>query len=124
MSPVHHRLEKVNSLLQTQIADIIRSDIKDPRLGFCSVVGVETSGDLRHANVKVSVLGGDEEKKRTLETLVRAAAFIREKLLRRIEIRRIPQLEFLLDENIEYSIHIAKVLDDLRRPGGEGESRG
>lgn len=111
--PGRHRLERLNSVLQAEIADIIRT-LKDPGLGFVSVTRVQASGDLRHARVHVSVLGDAAEKEATMKALGRAGAFIRENLLKRLDVRRVPQLDFLLDENIEYSIHISEVLDKLK----------
>jgi ribosome-binding factor A len=112
----HHRLERINSMLQAEISDIIRMELKDPRVGFVSVIRVDSSPDLRHARVRVSVMGGDDEKKQTMEGLHRAGPFIRETILHRQNIKRIPHLEFLLDENIEYSIHISEVLEKLKDP--------
>ncbi len=109
-------MERINSQLQTEISDIIRTEMKDPRIGFVSVVRVEASADLHHARVRISVLGGEEEKKQSLAGLERAAAFVREHLIRRLSLRRVPQLEFILDENIEYGIHIADVINKLKIP--------
>lgn len=117
----YRRLDRINSLLQSEISDIIRREIKDPNIGFSSVVGVETSAGLRHARVRISVMGTDDEKKKTLEALTRAASFIRENLLHRLDIKRIPHLEFILDENIEYSIHISQVLENLKHSPGKND---
>jgi ribosome-binding factor A len=118
--PAPRRIDRINSLLQEEISLIIQRELKDPRLGFISVTGVETSSDLRHAKVRVSVMGSDDQKKDTLAGLARAAGFIHETVLRRIEIRRMPQLEFVLDRNIEYSMHINEVLSSLNNPPGDG----
>jgi ribosome-binding factor A len=119
-----HRLPRVNSLLQEELADIIRNEVKDPRIGFASITRVETSPDLRTARVMVSVMGTPEEKRLTIDGLARGAAFIREHLRRRVEIRRIPALDFRLDENIEYGIHIAEVLGRLKDDQGESGGAG
>jgi ribosome-binding factor A len=112
----YRRSDRINRLLQNEISEIIRMDLKDPRIGFTSVVRVETTGDLRHARVRVSVMGTDIEKKETLDGLSRSAHYIRDTLLRRLSIKRVPQLEFILDENIEYSINMSRLIDDLKRP--------
>lgn len=121
MPPRYRRLDRVNSLLQKEISDILRSELKDPRIGFVSVIGVDTSPGLRYAKVRVSVMGTGEEKKKSLDALSRASGFIRDLLLHRLDIKRIPQLEFILDENIEYSIHISQVLDSLNRPENDSD---
>jgi ribosome-binding factor A len=114
-----HRLARLNSLLQAEIADVVRSELKDPRIGFVSVVSVDATGDLRHARVRVSILGTPEEQEGSLEGLVHAAPFIRDRLLHRLDLRRVPELQFILDRNIEYSIHISKVLRDLTPPADD-----
>jgi ribosome-binding factor A len=121
MSPLPRRMERIDSQMQAEIADIIRTEMKDPRIGFVSITRVETSSDLRHARVRVSVLGTPEEKESTMAGLGRAAGFVREILLRRLRLRRVPQLEFILDENIEYSIHIADVMSKLNTPPPDEE---
>ncbi len=113
MSSDHRRIDRVNSLLQQELAEIIRSELKDPRLGFVSVVGAEVSPDLRHARVRISILGEEDDKKRSLAVVQGAAAFLRERLRRRLELRRLPELDFRLDDSIEYSIHISKVIREL-----------
>ena len=117
--PGKHRIDRLNSVLQAEISDIIRNEMKDPGLGFVSVTRVRATGDLRHARVNVSVLGDEAAKQATMKALGRASAFIRENLLRRLDVRRVPQLDFLLDENIEYSIHISEVLDKLKEERSE-----
>lgn len=105
------------------LSDIIRTEIKDPRLsGLCSITGVEITKDLKFAKVKVSVLGTEEEKKSALDTLKRASGYIRKVLSESMSIRRVPELVFVGDDSIEYSIHISKVIEDMHRqkePGHE-----
>jgi ribosome-binding factor A len=109
----YKRSARFNSLLQEEISAIIRSRLKDPRIGFLSITHVETTEDLRSAKVYVSVLEESEEKA-TLEGLTHASGMLRSELLRRLRIRRVPQLKFLPDRNIAYSIHIGEVLDSLK----------
>jgi len=109
----YKRSARFNSLLQEEISAIIRSHLKDPRIGFLSITHVETTEDLRSAKVYVSVLEETEEET-TLEALSHASGVLRNELLRRLRIRRVPQLKFLPDRSIAYSIHIGEVLDNLK----------
>jgi ribosome-binding factor A len=116
------RVDRINSLIQQEVAELIRSELKDPRLGFVSVVGAEVSPDLRHARIAISILGDAEAKKNSLEVLRRASGFLREKLKGRLDLRRLPELDFHIDDSIEYSIHISQVIQDLKQPDGDDET--
>lgn len=109
----YKRSARFNSLLQEEISDIIRTRLKDPRIGFLSITHVEATEDLRSARIYVSVLEESDEEA-TLEALRHAAGILRSELLRRLRIRRVPQLKFLPDRTIAYSIHIGEVLDSLK----------
>ena len=110
----YKRSARFNTLLQEEISDILRTRLKDPRIGFASVVRVEATEDLRSAKVHVSVLD-EGAAEGTIAALESASGLIRRELHRRMSTRRIPELRFLLDRNISYSVHISKVLDDLRK---------
>jgi ribosome-binding factor A len=98
------------------LSDIIRTEIKDPRLsGLCSITDVEITKDLKFAKVKVSVLGTEEERKSALDTLKRASGYIRKVLAENLTVRRVPELLFVGDDSIEYSIHISKVIEDMHK---------
>ncbi len=109
----YKRSARFNRLLQEEISDILRTRLKDPRIGFASVIRVETTEDLRSAKIYVSVLddGSGEE---TILALESAAGLIRRELHHRMSTRRVPALRFFLDRNISYSVHISKVLEDLK----------
>ena len=93
---------------------IIRRDLKDPRIGFVSITRVRMSPDLRMARVKVSVLGDESSQRRTMEGLRSATGLIRHELGKRLEnLRFSPQLRFELDPSIEYSVHISQKLREL-----------
>ena len=110
----YKRSARFNRLIQEEVSDILRSRLKDPRIGFASVVRVEATEDLRSAKVYVSVLD-DAEAEGTLHALESAAGLIRRELHHRMSTRRVPELRFFLDRNISYSIHISKVLEDLKK---------
>ena len=116
----YKRSQRVSDLLREEIADIIIHKIKDPRLGFITVTGVDVTDDLKIAFVYISILK-EEERKLSLEILNSAKSFFRSELSRRIRIRSIPTLEFKLDASIEYGGRIEHLLDEIRRKS-EGSS--
>ncbi|MBI3091552.1 MAG: 30S ribosome-binding factor RbfA [Candidatus Tectomicrobia bacterium] len=117
---MHSRMERVNELLVSEIARILLREVKDPRIGFASLTHVETSKDLRHARVQVSVLGSEEQKEQTLRGLNSAAGFIRGVLAKELRLRNIPVLQFVLDDSIERAAHLTHVLHELH---GEAASQ-
>ncbi len=105
---------QVGEFLREELSDIIRRDVKDPRIGFFSVTGVTVSGDLRTAQVFVSVLGTDEERVATLAALRSATGFVRHQLRPRLRMRQIPELDFRDDRSMEYAEEIARTLQSLK----------
>ena len=106
------RLERVNVLLRNNISRIISSELSDPRLGGVhTVTSVDTSPDLSHAHVYVSVLGDDDSKTQTIEVLRSAEGVIR-RGLRSTDLRRIPQLSFDIDDSIERGDEILRLLNE------------
>ncbi|KEO82976.1 30S ribosome-binding factor RbfA [Tumebacillus flagellatus] len=112
------RVSRVGEQIKKEIVDIVRTEVKDPRVGFVTITGVEASGDLQHATVYVSVLGNDEQRKGSLDALQKATGFIRAEVGRRIRLRRTPELHFKLDTSLDYSTRISEVLRDIK----EGET--
>jgi ribosome-binding factor A len=116
----YKRSARFNRLLQEEIADIISTRLRDPRIGFVSITRVESTGDLRSSKVYVSVLD-EAQAPETIKALEGASGMIRAELLQRIHARRVPEIRFVLDSSISYSIHISGVLDQLKTDGSEGE---
>ncbi|HEV3231781.1 MAG TPA: 30S ribosome-binding factor RbfA [Candidatus Dormibacteraeota bacterium] len=110
-----HRVDKVAAQLREELSAIIARDIHDPRLALLSVVDVDVSPDLRNARVRVSTLGGDEQRQAAMAALEHALGFIRHELASRLRdnLRQIPQVRFVDDRNIEYAVHISQVLSGL-----------
>lgn len=123
------RVSRVGEQIKKEIVDIVRTEVKDPRVGFVTITEVEASGDLQHATVFVSVLGDEEQRKGTMEALQKAAGFIRAEVGRRVRLRRTPELHFKLDTSLDYSTRIGKVLRDIKEgekqdePQSESETR-
>src|SRR6266511_2945979 len=114
MRRTNFRPERVGELIRQTIAAFLTGAVRDPRIGFVTVTGVEVSADLSHAAVRVSVMGSDEEKARSLEGLASAARFLRAQLSKELNLRTSPELHFHLDRGIEHAQHIDRVLKELK----------
>lgn len=117
------RISRVNEQLKREITRIIRDEVKDPRIGFITLTGVEATRDLSFARVHVSVLGEEDEKRETLNGLTAAAGFIRGELGRRLHLRRIPELRFELDRGVDHAMRVDRLLKEVL-PDDDGESEG
>lgn len=122
MKKASHRPERVAELVRQTVGAFLTGDVRDPRIGFVTVTGVEVTADLSHANVRVSVMGTEEEKARSLEGLASAARFLRAQLSQELRLRTSPELHFHLDRGLEHAQRIDQVLKTLRSEGGEGGS--
>ncbi len=108
------RTDRVGDLIRANLAQIIRQDVKDPRVGeLTTISGVLVSGDLGHAQIRVSAFGDEAARLESVEALKRASGFVRSRLARRVRLRRVPELEFVLDRGAEHSQNISDLLEDL-----------
>lgn len=108
------RIERVNGLLRQELSQLISRSVKDPRLvGIITVTQVETSADLRHAKVFISVLGSHGQRETTIKGISSASGFMRKELGNRLSLKTIPHLTFFLDEGLEMAEHIYQLMDDL-----------
>ncbi|MCL6597327.1 30S ribosome-binding factor RbfA [Alicyclobacillus macrosporangiidus] len=107
------RAQRVAEQMKKEIAELMRTELKDPRIGFATITRVEVAGDLQHAKVFVSVFGDADAKQGTIDALSRAAGFLRGEVARRLRMRVAPELVFRLDESGEYSAHIETVIRQL-----------
>ena len=107
------RTDRVDQLLREEIGGIIARDIADPRVGFATVTRVETTPDLRHAKVWVSVIGQPAERTATVAALGRAMPFVRHELGRTLRIKRIPDLHVHLDDTAERGTRVLQLLNEL-----------
>ena len=105
-------MRRVNEAVREVLSGHITEDLKDPRIGFVTVTGVETSPDLRHARVYVSVLGSVAEKEEALEGLQSSAGFLQAKVGEELRMKRTPTLEFRYDDSIERGMRISELLDE------------
>ena len=107
------RTEKVDELLRQEITSIVARDVADPRIGFVTITSVETTSDLRHAKVWVSVIGQPAERTAAVKALGRAMPFVRHELGTRLRMRRIPDLHVELDDTAERGTRVLRLLHDL-----------
>jgi ribosome-binding factor A len=112
----YKRSKRVGDLLREEIADIVIYKLKDPRIGFITVTGVDVTDDIKNARVYVSILK-DEDKETTLEILNSAKSFIRSELSKRLRMKFIPSIEFRLDVSIDYGSRIDKLLSEIKGKG-------
>ena len=109
-----HRIERVSSLMRHEISELLQRQVKDPRLSkFIAVTEVSTSPDLRYAKVFVSYMGSEAEKKELMDGLEAASNFLRNQLLKRLRLRRIPELSFQWDDSIERGTRLLQLIDEV-----------
>jgi ribosome-binding factor A len=105
-------MRRVNEAVREVVSEGV-GELKDPRIGFVTVTGVETSPDLRHARVFVSVLGSKAKRTRTLDGLAAAHGVLQARLARELRMKRTPQLEFEYDPSVERGVRMTKLIDEL-----------
>ena len=108
------RIERVNGVLRQEISRMLATELRDPRLSaLVTVTQVETSADLRHAKVFVSVLGDRVDKKSTLEALRSAAGYVHRNIRHNLTMKSVPTLEFAIDNSIEKGAELLRMIDGL-----------
>ncbi|WP_448543518.1 30S ribosome-binding factor RbfA [Roseiflexus sp.] len=105
------RTEQLSHEIQRILGEIIQYELKDPRVGFATVVGVEVTADLQIARVRISVMGTPDERRETMAALERARGFLRRRLAEELNyLRFVPELRLILDTSVDYSLHIDELL--------------
>ena len=105
---------RINGEVQRELANIIRGGIKDPRISpLTSVVAVEVAPDLKTCKAYISVLGDSEAQKATLAGLKSAEGYIRRELAHTVNLRNTAEIRFILDQSIEYGVHMSKIIDEV-----------
>ncbi|BBH20828.1 ribosome-binding factor A [Paenibacillus baekrokdamisoli] len=113
------RVGRVGEQIKKELSQLIQTELKDPRIGFITVTGVELTNDLSQAKVYLSVLGTDEQKEETLKALARGTGFLRSELGKRIRFRHTPELIFKFDNSIEYGSRIESLISNINNDKGE-----
>jgi len=114
------RPERLAEGIREEVARIVASELKDPRIGFVTITRVEVAHDLGHARVLFSVLGDEVARERSIAALQRATGFVRREIGRRLRIRIVPEIEFRYDKGIDATDRVARLLLQ-QPPGGEGD---
>lgn len=105
---------RINGEVLKELSNIIRSEIKDPRINpMTSVVAVEVTPDLKTCKAYISVLGDEKSQKDTITGLKSAEGYIRRQLARTVNLRNTPEIRFILDQSIEYGINMSKLIDEV-----------
>lgn len=123
MGRVRERPQRVGERIKQELMDLLGNELKDPRIGFVSIVRVDVSADLRHARVYFSVLGDDQQKRDSRLGLESATGFLRSQLGARLNLRHVPELSFRADDSIEHGVRIAELLHRVQQPPTDGHRR-
>jgi ribosome-binding factor A len=108
------RMRRVNESIREVLSEAV-PELKDPRIGFVTITGVETSPDLRHARVYVSVLGPERKRRATLDALAAAHGVLQARIGRELRMKRTPQLAFEYDRSVAEGVRMSKLIDELVR---------
>lgn len=108
-------VEKIANSIRKNITSILQTAVKDPKIGFITVVDCEVTNDLSYAKVYVSFLGKEARKQAGMKALERSKGFIRKQLSQKLKLRKCPELIFVLDNTLEQGDKIEKILSDLHK---------
>jgi ribosome-binding factor A len=109
------RIDRIEEQLRIELSEIVEREIQDPRIGLATITHVKVSPDLRHARVFVTILGDEDQRKKSLEGLRSAASYARHSLSKRLHhLRRIPELTFDYDADVEKGMRIEELLDQIK----------
>ena len=115
---------RINGEVLKELSNIIRSEIKDPRINpMTSVVSVEVAPDLKTCKAYISVLGDEQSKKDTITGLKSAEGYIRRELARTVNLRNTPEIKFILDQSIEYGINMSKLIDEVTQKDSDSHNK-
>jgi ribosome-binding factor A len=103
---------RVADQIQRELAEIIRTELKDPRVAMITLTGVEVTADYAHAKVFYTLMGNAEERAKTGDGLKQAGGFLRSQLARRIKLHSIPQLHFVYDASVERGFELSRLIDE------------
>jgi len=112
MKKTSQRARRVGDEIQRDLADLLRTEVKDPRVGPVTITAVEVSPDLSHAKVFVTHFGGREHAGEAVKALQRTAGFLRSALAHRLSLYSVPQLHFAYDDSIETGMRLSQLIDD------------
>lgn len=115
---------RINGEVQKELANIIRGDIKDPRISpLTSVVSVEVAPDLKTCKAYISVLGDEKAQQDTIAGLKSAQGYIKNRLAKEVNLRNTPDIKFILDQSIEYGVNMSRKIEELTAHLSEEEEQ-
>ena len=115
---------RINGEVQKVLSEIIRGEIKDPRISpLTSVVSVSVAPDLKTCKAFISVLGNEEAQSNTMAGLKSAVGYVRRQLAKELNLRNTPEITFVLDQSIEYGVNMSKMIDDVVSKDGASEEK-
>ena len=115
---------RINGEVLKELSNIIRSEIKDPRINpMTSVVSVEVAPDLKTCKAYISVLGDEQSQKDSITGLKSAEGYIRRELARTVNLRNTPEIKFILDQSIEYGINMSKLIDEVTQKDSDSHNK-
>lgn len=118
----NNRMIRINDEIKREVSEIVRSELKDPRIGIItSVLKAETTNDLKYCKIFVSIMGDEEKKAEAMNVLKNASGFIRKLVASRINLRNTPEFKFILDDSLEYSIKISKIINEINKNDSNDE---
>jgi ribosome-binding factor A len=109
------RMRRIDEAMREVLSDAITSELKDPRVGFVTVTSVDTSSDLRHARVYVSVLGDETRRKLSMKALESAHGYLQRRVASQLRIKNTPQLAFVYDDTAERADRLERLLAEENR---------
>ncbi len=109
------RAERVGGLLHEVLSDVLKKEIKDPRLEMITITAIKMSGDLKHAKIFFTTSGNPDAKNDAIEGFNSAAGYLKKKLARQLGLRFMPALQFYYDESFDYGAHIDEVLKSIQK---------
>ena len=118
------RRARIADQIQRELAEIIRTELRDPRIGMVTLTGIEVSRDQSHAKVFFTVLGADSAAEGALDGLRRASGFLRTEIAHRLSTRSVPELHFEHDVSIERGARLSRLIDEAVKPQPAPRSRG
>ena len=112
MKKTSQRAHRVGDQLQRELADLLKNEVKDPRVGPVTITEVDVTSDLSHATVRFTHLAGKEKSQVAVDALARTAGFLRSELAHRLNLYSVPQLHFVYDDSIEAGMRLSQLIDD------------
>lgn len=117
------RKDRVNEQIRRELAELIRAEVKDPRVGMVSITEVEVTPDYAHARVYFSTLAGEDKIAEVQLGLQKASGFLRRELGRRVRIHTTPQLHFIHDTSLERGADLSRLIDEASRLSDQSENK-